>query len=108
MKALRFISKIGDKVGNIKPIFAILALIVFLIGRDLYQQVFKPININPDGISKREYKKQIEQSNEKISETLIKIEVYQHKLDSCMFVLDSIQYRKRSNLDTLQRFFNNY
>ncbi|WP_255036433.1 hypothetical protein [Lacihabitans soyangensis] len=107
-KTLIFLSKAFDKIGNIKPIFAILAFILFMVGRDIAKQVFRPITINSANISKRETQNQILIENENIKKAFQRIEVYNYNLDSCKYELVSIQYRKRSNLDTLQSFFNNY
>lgn len=99
-----------SKLDNIKPGILILILFVWLIGQNIYKQVFAPITINGQNIklSKKQSKTIIDIENEKISKTLIEIETLTYKLDSCKYVLDSVLYRKRSNLDTLQRWFNNY
>lgn len=99
-----------SKLDNIKPGVMILILLVWLVGQNIYKQVFAPITINGQNIrlSKKQSKTIIEKENEEITKTLIKIERLTYELDSCKYVLDSVLYRKRTNLDTLQRWFNNY
>lgn len=99
-----------SKLDNIKPGIIILILLVWLVGQNIYKQVFAPITINGENLrlSKKNYKTIIEKENEEITKTLIKIERLTFELDSCKYVLDSVLYRKRSNLDSLQRWFNHY
>lgn len=93
-----------------KAVHLLLIGLILLVGFNIYKQVFAPITINGQNIrlTKKESKTIIDIENEKISKTLIEIETLTYKLDSCKYVLDSVLYRKRSNLDTLQRWFNHY
>ena len=99
-----------SKFEKVKTVYVLLILLVLFGVRNIYKQVFAPISINGQNIrlSKKQSKTIIEKENEKITQTLIKIERLSYELDSCKYVLDSVLYRKRTNLDTLQRWFNNY
>jgi hypothetical protein len=92
------------------PILTILGVVVLVVLLDVCRQFRQPIKIDPDNlhISKRELKQAQKRQEDEIFKTVQKIEIYSSKIDSCKYVLDSIFYRKRSNLDTLQRWYDSY
>lgn len=94
----------------------IIALIVMMLGvvlianRVVNRLENQEIRINPEGIkiTKRQAEKQEKQAQSQEAEIITEIIYHNEKSDSLYFLLDSIQHRKRSRLDTLQAWYDNY